>query len=59
MFDGGAGCGRFSILLAKHSCEVTHFDKWCIGNKANVVEAFHFSKDAVCHEVVEERAYGW
>ncbi|WP_300800577.1 class I SAM-dependent methyltransferase [uncultured Acetatifactor sp.] len=26
MFDGGAGCGRFSILLAKHGCEVTHFD---------------------------------
>ena len=21
-----AGCGRFSILLAKHGCEVTHFD---------------------------------
>ena len=26
MFDGGAGCGRFSILLARHGCEVTHFD---------------------------------
>lgn len=26
IFDGGAGCGRFSILLAKHGCEVTHFD---------------------------------
>ena len=26
VFDGGAGCGRFSILLAKHGCEVTHFD---------------------------------
>lgn len=26
MFDGGAGCGRFSILLAKHGCQVTHFD---------------------------------
>lgn len=26
VFDGGAGCGRFSILLAKKGCEVTHFD---------------------------------
>ena len=26
VFDGGAGCGRFSILLAKHGCEVTYFD---------------------------------
>lgn len=26
IFDGGAGCGRFSILLAKHGCQVTHFD---------------------------------
>lgn len=26
VFDGGAGCGRFSILLAKHGCWVTHFD---------------------------------
>lgn len=26
VFDGGAGCGRFSILLAKHGCTVTHFD---------------------------------
>ncbi len=26
VFDGGAGCGRFSILLAKHGCRVTHFD---------------------------------
>ena len=26
VFDGGAGCGRFSILLAKHGCHVTHFD---------------------------------
>ena len=25
-FDGGAGCGRFSILLAKHGVRVTHFD---------------------------------
>ena len=25
-FDGGAGCGRFSILLAKHGIRVTHFD---------------------------------
>ena len=25
-FDGGAGCGRFSILLAKHGINVTHFD---------------------------------
>lgn len=26
VFDGGAGCGRFSILLAKQGCRVTHFD---------------------------------
>ncbi len=26
VFDGGAGCGRFSIFLAKHGCQVTHFD---------------------------------
>ena len=26
VFDGGAGCGRFSILLAKKGCAVTHFD---------------------------------
>ncbi|MBR3494361.1 MAG: class I SAM-dependent methyltransferase [Clostridia bacterium] len=26
VFDGGAGCGRFSILLARRGCRVTHFD---------------------------------
>ena len=26
VFDGGAGCGRFSIMLAKLGCKVTHFD---------------------------------
>ena len=26
VFDAGAGSGRFSILLAKHGCQVTHFD---------------------------------
>lgn len=26
VFDGGAGCGRFSILLAKRGYKVTHFD---------------------------------
>lgn len=26
VFDGGAGSGRFSILLARHGCKVTHFD---------------------------------
>ena len=26
VFDGGAGCGRFSILLAGLGCHVTHFD---------------------------------
>lgn len=26
VFDGGAGCGRFSILLAKRGLNVTHFD---------------------------------
>ena len=25
-FDGGAGCGRFSVLLAKQGIRVTHFD---------------------------------
>ena len=25
-FDGGAGCGRFSIMLAKRGVHVTHFD---------------------------------
>ena len=25
-FDGGAGCGRFSVLLAKRGIRVTHFD---------------------------------
>ena len=26
VFDGGAGSGRFSIMLAKQGCQVTHFD---------------------------------
>lgn len=26
VFDGGGGSGRFSILLAKRGCRVTHFD---------------------------------
>ena len=26
VFDGGAGSGRFSVLLAKQGCRVTHFD---------------------------------
>lgn len=26
VFDGGGGCGRFSILLAKMGCKVTHYD---------------------------------
>jgi len=26
VFDGGAGSGRFSVLLAKYGCKVTHFD---------------------------------
>lgn len=26
VFDGGAGSGRFSILLAKQGCQVMHFD---------------------------------
>lgn len=25
-FDGGAGCGRFSVLLARRGIQVTHFD---------------------------------
>ena len=27
VFDGGAGSGRFSILLAKQGCRVTHFSR--------------------------------
>lgn len=26
VFDGGAGSGRFLILLAKQGCKITHFD---------------------------------
>lgn len=26
VFDGGGGCGRFSILLARQGCRVTHLD---------------------------------
>lgn len=26
VFDAGGGCGRFSILLARHGCRVTHLD---------------------------------
>ena len=26
VFDGGAGCGRFSVLLARQGLRVTHFD---------------------------------
>ncbi len=26
VFDGGAGYGRFSLMLAAHGCNVTHFD---------------------------------
>ncbi|MBQ4310950.1 MAG: methyltransferase domain-containing protein, partial [Oscillospiraceae bacterium] len=26
VFDGGAGSGRFSILMARQGCHVTHFD---------------------------------
>ena len=26
VFDGGAGSGRFSVMLAKHGKKVTHFD---------------------------------
>ncbi|MBR5179774.1 MAG: class I SAM-dependent methyltransferase [Lachnospiraceae bacterium] len=54
-FDGGAGCGRFSILLAKHGVKVTHFDisqpmidkAKEIAKKEGVIENITFVKGAL------------
>ena len=54
-FDGGAGCGRFSILLAKHGVKVTHFDisqpmidkAKEIAEKEGVIENIIFVKGAL------------
>lgn len=55
VFDGGAGSGRFSILLAKHGCTVTHFDisqpmidkAKELAEKAGVVDKITFVKGAL------------
>lgn len=55
VFDGGAGCGRFSILLAKQGLQVTHFDisetmikkARELANKAGVVDKITFVKGAL------------
>lgn len=55
VFDGGAGCGRFSILLAKHGCRVTHFDisqpmidkARELAEQANVLDRITFVKGAL------------
>ena len=55
VFDGGAGCGRFSILLAKQGCQVTHFDisqsmidkARELAKKAGVLERITFVKGAL------------
>ena len=54
-FDGGAGCGRFSILLAKQGIHVTHFDisqpmidkAREIAEKEGVVDKLTFVKGAL------------
>ena len=54
-FDGGAGCGRFSILLAKQGIHVTHFDisqpmidkAIEIAEKENVLDRITFVKGAL------------
>ena len=55
VFDGGAGCSRFSILLAKHGCRVTHFDisqpminkARELAEKESVLEGISFVKGAL------------
>ncbi len=55
VFDAGAGCGRFSILLAKHGCRVTHFDLSQpmidkakeLAKKAGVIDRITFVKGAL------------
>ncbi|MCR5227693.1 MAG: class I SAM-dependent methyltransferase [Eubacterium sp.] len=54
-FDGGAGSGRFSILLATHGIKVTHFDisqpmidkAKELAEKAGVIENMTFVKGAL------------
>lgn len=55
VFDAGAGSGRFSILLAKHGCRVTHFDisqpmidkATELAEKAGVIDRITFVKGAL------------
>ena len=55
VFDGGAGSGRFSILLAKMGCRVTHYDisqsmidkAKELAEKAGVTERITFVKGAL------------
>ena len=55
VFDGGAGCGRFSILLARQGLQVTHFDisqpmidkAWDLAEKADVLDRITFVKGAL------------
>lgn len=55
VFDAGAGSGRFSILLAKHGCRVTHFDisqpmidkAKELAEKAGVIDRITFVKGAL------------
>lgn len=55
MFDGGAGCGRFSIPLAKLGYKVTHFDisqpmldkAQKLAKEAGVLENITFVKGAL------------
>ena len=55
VFDGGAGSGRFSILLAKQGCRVTHVDisqpmidkARQLAAKAGVVDRITFLKGAL------------
>jgi len=62
VFDGGAGCGRFSILLAKHGLHVTHFDisegmieqAKALAQKEGVVENMTF----VCGALEDLSAFG-
>ena len=55
VFDGGAGSGRFSILLAKHGIKVTHFDisqsmldkAYRLASEAEVLENITFVRGAL------------
>lgn len=54
-FDGGAGSGRFSILLAKHGIKVTHFDisqpmlekAYGLASEAEVLDNIKFVRGAL------------